>query len=297
MPTSDQLKAFIATVEHGSFSAAARQLGKAQSTISNAVINLEIETGIELFDRSERNPQLSTAGRALLADASNVLRSQDEFDAHASYLHSQPETHLCLAIEQSVWSSALLPVLEEFERLFPYVTLELLDPGSSDVGELIRDDRADFGMMFAQEVSPRGFRFQGIGYSRLLTVCSPDHALVEHQPVDLVQLRQYRQLEIHSRYPNQSGNESRRHSPRYWLLESPYVAIDLVARGLGWAILNQAVVAEKLTNGDIVSLQLSFEKTEMLQGVDIVWSESRQPGKAGHWMLERLLSLTVDDLG
>ena len=82
---------------------------------------------------------------------------------------------------------------------------------------------------------------------------------------------------------------------RFWLLESPYVAVDLVARGLGWAMLNQAVVAEQLASGQIVALQVAFEKTDMLQGLDIVWSERRQLGQAGHWMLEQLRSLTLDE--
>ncbi|MFG1490700.1 LysR family transcriptional regulator, partial [Oceanospirillum sp. HFRX-1_2] len=44
MPHPDQLNAFIAAAETGSFSAASRRLKKAQSAVSNAIINLEIET-------------------------------------------------------------------------------------------------------------------------------------------------------------------------------------------------------------------------------------------------------------
>ncbi len=47
-----QLDAFVTTVTEGSFSAAARKLGKAQSRVSTAVANLEIDLGVTLFDRS-----------------------------------------------------------------------------------------------------------------------------------------------------------------------------------------------------------------------------------------------------
>lgn len=293
MLTLDQLEAFIAAAECGSFSAAARHLGKVQSTVSTAVMNLELETNLELFDRTHRNPTLTPSGAALIDDAKNVLHSHYEFVAHAAALSSQPESHLCLAIEQSVWSASLVSVLKEFEDRFPYITLELLDPGTSDVGELVRKDRADFGLMIAQETAPTGFNYQGIGHSPMLAVCSPEHSLVKHQPVKQSHLRRHRQLIAHSRSEHDTTYKRRKHSARVWLLESPHVTVELVARGLGWAILSQAVVADKLSKGELVSLQLAFEKTDILQGIDVVWSQTRQLGAAGNWMLQQLQNLDM----
>ncbi|MGS0729045.1 LysR family transcriptional regulator, partial [Shewanella sp. 0m-11] len=56
MLTIEQLYSFVTTVEAGSFSAAARKLGKVQSAISQHIINLEIDTNQTLFDRSHRYP-------------------------------------------------------------------------------------------------------------------------------------------------------------------------------------------------------------------------------------------------
>ena len=52
----DQLRAFIAAVDEGSFSAGARKLHRAQSAVSELVSNLEAQLGVALFDRSERYP-------------------------------------------------------------------------------------------------------------------------------------------------------------------------------------------------------------------------------------------------
>ena len=62
------LQAFAAVAELGSFSAAARKLGKAQSSVSALIQNLEIDLGLTLFDRSSRNPRLSQEGAAILRD-------------------------------------------------------------------------------------------------------------------------------------------------------------------------------------------------------------------------------------
>lgn len=293
MISLDQLEAFIAAAEKGSFSAAARHLGKVQSTISNAVINLELETNLQLFDRSQRSPTLTPAGRALIDDAKNVIKSHYEFVAHASSLTSQSETHLCLAIEQSTWNTALESILEEFEQKYPYITLELLDPGAGDVAELVREGRANIGLMIAQDIAPAGINYQGIGHSTLQAVCAPEHPLTKLQPVKESHLRHYRQLITHSRSQSETVYERRKQSARVWLLESPHVTVDLVVKGLGWSLLSQVVIAEKLSKGELVCLELSFEKAHILQGVDVVWSQTQHLDAAGNWMLEQLQDLVM----
>ena len=72
----ESLEAFVQAVSLGSFSAAARKLGKSQSTVSEAIARLEIDLGLELFDRSGRQPQLTEAGRTLLGRVEEVLGDQ-----------------------------------------------------------------------------------------------------------------------------------------------------------------------------------------------------------------------------
>ncbi|GAB3020520.1 LysR family transcriptional regulator [Bowmanella dokdonensis] len=71
----EQLRAFAAAVEAGSFSGAARKLGKAQSSVSGLIISMENSMGIPLFDRSKRSPRLTEAGMALINDVNAVLAS------------------------------------------------------------------------------------------------------------------------------------------------------------------------------------------------------------------------------
>ncbi len=71
--TLDQLEAFSASAETGSFSAAARKLGKAQSAVSMAISNLEIDLGLELFDRAGKYPVLTFTGEMFLREAETIL--------------------------------------------------------------------------------------------------------------------------------------------------------------------------------------------------------------------------------
>src|ERR1044071_5132423 len=69
-PTLDQVTVFLAIVETGSFTAAARKLGRAVSVISYAISNLENQLGVTLFARAgTARPKLTDAGRAILSDS------------------------------------------------------------------------------------------------------------------------------------------------------------------------------------------------------------------------------------
>lgn len=63
------MRAFLATAETGSLSAAARHLGLTQPTLGRQVTALEDELGLILFQRTARSMRLTDAGHDLLADA------------------------------------------------------------------------------------------------------------------------------------------------------------------------------------------------------------------------------------
>ncbi len=63
----EQLVAFVAAAEQGSFSAAARHLGKTQSSVRIGVNNLEIELGVTLFHPTTTSPKLTPPGDPMLS--------------------------------------------------------------------------------------------------------------------------------------------------------------------------------------------------------------------------------------
>lgn len=78
--TLDQLRVLVTIADSGSFSAAGRELRRAQSAISQAVANLEVIQGVELFDRRSHRPRLTQVGRVLVDQARLVLASAARFE-------------------------------------------------------------------------------------------------------------------------------------------------------------------------------------------------------------------------
>ncbi|MGR5543219.1 LysR family transcriptional regulator, partial [Vibrio campbellii] len=76
MYSFEQLKIFVTVSEVGSFSAAARKLGRAQSGVSQSIANLEIALNKVLFNRGKNTPTLTNSGKALLPIAKSILNQQ-----------------------------------------------------------------------------------------------------------------------------------------------------------------------------------------------------------------------------
>ena len=73
-----QLKYFIAVVETGSFSKAAKMCFVAQPSLSQQIIKLEKEIGQKLFDRLGKKVVLTEAGSTLLPSAKSIINESNE---------------------------------------------------------------------------------------------------------------------------------------------------------------------------------------------------------------------------
>src|SRR5512139_1231475 len=117
--TLDQLRALEAVAETGSFSAAARRLGRVQSAVSQSIQALEASLGIALFDRSGKVPRLNDAGRVVLADARNLLRGAEALKARAESIAEDLEPELTLAVESMLPMHVLTDSLKALQARFP----------------------------------------------------------------------------------------------------------------------------------------------------------------------------------
>jgi DNA-binding transcriptional LysR family regulator len=79
--TIEQLRTLRAVAREGSFSAAARKLGRVQAAVSQSIDRLEAQLGLKLFDRSSRVPRLTRQGEAIVAAAARVHDEVEALDA------------------------------------------------------------------------------------------------------------------------------------------------------------------------------------------------------------------------
>src|SRR5438309_11774580 len=121
--TLDQLRVLVTIEETGSFSAAGRKLQRAQSAISHAVQTLETMQRVQLFDRSARAPVLTEAGKALTAQARQVLRQAELFERRASAISGGLEPELTFAVDNMMPSNPVIGSLAALQKRYPDVAV------------------------------------------------------------------------------------------------------------------------------------------------------------------------------
>src|SRR6478752_4172450 len=117
--TLDQMRVLVAVADAGSFSAAARKLGRVQSAISQSIQTLETTLGLTLFDRSGKTPQLTDAGKALVGDARVLVAGARAIRARAQSMAEDVEPELTLAVDSMLPIPLLMESLKALRVAFP----------------------------------------------------------------------------------------------------------------------------------------------------------------------------------
>ncbi|RAP39502.1 hypothetical protein BYZ73_20145 [Rhodovulum viride] len=104
-------------------------------------------------------------------------------------------------------------------------------------------------------------------------------------------LRSFRQLVQRSRALPPTGQSGVRKSPSTWYAETPSTIRRLVEQGLGWAELPFSTVAGSIERGTVKRLKYAFQQSDILEGIDVVWTEQQALGAAARWLRDGLLDL------
>lgn len=281
----EQLRLFIAVAEQRSFSAVARRQKRAQSAISSAIALLEEDLGVILFERSSgRPPQLTEAGRALLAEAQAVLRQCEQLDGHALSLARGNEARLRLALEESMPYQPILPTFEGLAGEFPELEVQISSSARGEVANKLVARRADIGLLFHDERIPDELERQHLGSVEMVTICSREHPLAGLKTVEQRQLGEHRQLLINPLGQEAPGANAI--SPKTWRADSFYAMAELATRGLGWAWLPLNIVQYPAYREHLHILQTAWVPPPLV--VELVWRRDEQPGPAARWLAASL---------
>src|SRR5579863_4643763 len=204
--TLDQLRMLIAVAETGSFSAAARRLGRVQSAVSQSIQALEATLGVPLFDRGERTPKLSDAGRALLADARQTIRSTETLRAHAESIASEVEPELSLAVDAVLPEQALRASLKALSREFTHLPVTLFTEGLGGAEQRLRDRVARLGFYSPLPTGSSDLIGEFLAANPMMPVVASHHELArEPGPIRRAVIERSVQLVITDRTPLTAG--------------------------------------------------------------------------------------------
>lgn len=288
-PTLDQLRVFVAVIDCGSFSKAARELHRTQSVISYTIANLEAQLNVALFDRSKRKPTLTEAGKALLADARTVGLKVDAMRARAKTLAQGLEAEVSIAIDVMFPNCRLVAALQAFQQQFPTVALRLRIEALGAVMNLVGQRICQIGIAGPMLDFADTFQSQPAGSITMLPVAAPTHPLAQIKgmvPTEVA--RDYTQLVLTDRSELTAGQNFGVIALRDWRLGDLGAKHMLLRAGLGWGSMPEEMIREDLDTGRLVQLKLAH----MISGeytLHMINRLDEAPGQAGRWLMQYLL--------
>jgi DNA-binding transcriptional LysR family regulator len=125
LPDFEGLAMFTKVAEERSFAAAARVMGLSVATVSRGVSRLEERLGARLFNRISRQLALTEFGRTIAESASRMYRDAEETEGAARELSARPRGLVRLAVPMSFGLRWVAPILPDFFRAYPEVSLDL----------------------------------------------------------------------------------------------------------------------------------------------------------------------------
>lgn len=249
LPPLAALRVFEAAGRHGSFTAAASELGVTPSAVSHGVRTLEDRLGIPLFRRDARGLSLTPAGEELLAEATRA------FDGLARAMQrltdSRGRAGLRISSAPTFAARWLLPRLPRLRRDHPGLSVAI----STEQGWVeLSDGRFDLAIRMAEEPSGSGDWHRLVPIS-LVPVAAPAHAGVAVAAV----LQRLPAIHVTSAKEDWASWWAQRGGtapdPASSLrFDTVHMAIDAAAQGLGVALARLPVCNDDLSAGRVVAL-------------------------------------------
>lgn len=292
------ITAFVATAQHGSFTAAAERLGLTKSAVAKSVGRLEARLGIELFLRSTRRLSLTPDGERFLASSQSAIEILEQAEAELTSHIAEPSGRLRIDLPAAFGRQRILPHLLRTLRQYPELSMTVtfserfVDPIEEGIDLVVRiGELADSSGLIGRRLTTQ----------KLVICASPDYlqrAGVPAEPADMSH--------------HQCIVGLRRNEPKIWLLKNSLgqvtrftppathefadgdAMLSAVLAGCGLSQLPLWLVGKYLASGELVEVLSGHAGGEM--PVSALWPKSRQLLPKIRFMVDTLVKAAEEGL-
>lgn len=257
---SGEMLVFTKVVETGSFSAAGKLLKLSPSAVSKLITRLEERLGVLLFERSTRQLAITGEGGGFYDSCVRILNDIEEAENNAVGSSATPSGVLRINTSVPFGTHQLLPIISDFNLLYPNITLDL---SLTDALVDLRRERMDVAIRMGP-LDDASFRARALGSSRRAVVASPAYLACHGVP------RTPQELENHRCF-NFNFRRSRDEWPFKVNQQTQYLAVrgdmltnngetmrQMTINGLGISRLGLFHIADDLKAGRLVELLADF---------------------------------------
>jgi DNA-binding transcriptional LysR family regulator len=252
----EALRIFCCAAEEMNFKRAATRLGISPQKVTRAIKELESLLGEQLFHRNTRNVKITDFGLGFAEQAKAAI---DQFNKlfQAKGKEAEDLTGVVrITAPHTYGSEVVMPILAEFARLYPAITLEF---HLSNIHSDLVDERIDIGIRigFLHDQTcivrqPRTMPFHLVASPTLLERTSPPEQVdqLAHQPIVALVNRKT------GRYWPWEFSQKRYFYPKsaVFVTDTPDIERKAVLAGLGFGQLAGYLVEKHLASGELISI-------------------------------------------
>lgn len=266
-----QIKYFVEVVRQGGMTQASEHLYIAQSTISKAIKNIENEYDITLFDRSQKEIKLTDIGQTFYDNSLEFLALFEKLSLEMNDVVNVQKGHIKIGLSPMMNVQMFTNALNQFHKLYPNVTYEVIEGGGKIVENLTANDEVDIGIT-TLPVDHTLFHSIPLYNEELLLVVSNDHHLAHLKKVDLAELKDEEFVLFHDDYylKDQIIENCKRIGfyPKTVanISQISFIA-NMIQQGIGISIVPESLV--HLMGDNVTSIQL--ENVELSWHLGAIW--------------------------
>jgi DNA-binding transcriptional LysR family regulator len=291
-----QLELFVAVVDHGGFTRAARALHISQPSITARIHDLEASLHQQLFEQVGRRVYLTDAGRELRRHAELILQQVGEARRAMEEIDGLQRGSLRVVATTTVGSYIVPRALGVFHRTHPGINLALDVVNWSRAVDLLRHDRMDIAVLGPTDAL-EDMTVENFMTNDLVLAAAPTHPLAAHRHIPFAELAAYPVL------VREQGSGTRADTERLFAEHGyhPQVSMELrhstaikqgVAAGLGVALLSTHAMGTELATGALVALDV--EGLPLRRDWHIVHRRDRRLPRAAAAFKETLIAFAAE---
>ncbi|MEH7387815.1 LysR family transcriptional regulator [Bacillus sp. JJ1521] len=167
---------FKKIIETGSFTQAAEHLGYTQSTVTSHIQALEQQIGAPVFDRMGRKVILTDVGKKLLHYSQEILETYGKIE-NLAIEEKDVRGEIKIAAPESLTVYRLEPILREYRKKFPHVSISLSNATCGDNKRAILNGSADVSFVMLPLLQDPDLIVHSMLNESIVLVGSPDCSL------------------------------------------------------------------------------------------------------------------------
>lgn len=246
---------FLRTLEAGSVSRAARDLGLTQSAVSHALSSLEERFGFPLLQRSRSGVRLTEEGKRVLPSVRTILSAEMRLQETVASIHGLSTGTIRIGTFTSVAVHWLPSMLKGFQEEHPHIRFKLLNGDYHDVEQWLEEGAVDLGFVSPPTRAPG--EVTPLMKDRLLVILPKDHPLsgLPCFPISFAKEESFISLLESSDQDLRRALDAEGIRPNVrFVTKDDYAIIAMVEKGLGIAIMPELLLEGRRDN--IAALEL-----------------------------------------